>query len=218
MTVSETSVRRRTRGEIAARVARDLRPGSVVNLGIGMPTLVADHLDPANEFLVHSENGILGVGPGPDTGDTVDADLINASKDPVTLLRGGSFFSHADSFAMIRGGHVDVAIMGAFEVSCRGDLANWTTGSAAPAVGGAMDLAVGAKEVVVMMNHQDKTARSKLRRECSLPLTARGVVRRVYTDLAVLRIEGEEFVLIDAVPGATLEYIRSVTDAPVRMA
>jgi 3-oxoadipate CoA-transferase beta subunit len=218
VTVPDTNVRRRTREEIAARVAADLAPGLVVNLGIGMPTLVANYLDSTQEILVHSENGILGVGPAPEP-HMIDWDLINASKDPVTLVRGGSFFHHAESFAMIRGGHVDVAIMGAFEVSCAGDLANWSAGSSTvPAVGGAMDLAVGSKAVFVMMAHQGKNGESKLLRECTLPLTAKGVVRRVYTDLAVLEIVGGEFVVTEAVPGATLEYLQSASDAPVRMA
>jgi 3-oxoadipate CoA-transferase, beta subunit len=213
-----TNVHRRTREEIAARVAVDLAPGTVVNLGIGMPTLVADHLDPSREILVHSENGILGVGRAPDMA-RLDRDLINASKDPVTLVPGGSFFNHAESFAMIRGGHIDVAIMGAFEVSCGGDLANWSAGgSTVPAVGGAMDLAVGSKAVFVIMKHQGKSGEPKLVRECTLPLTARGCVKRVYTDLAVLEIVDGEFVVSEAVPGATIHYLRSVTGAPIRMA
>jgi 3-oxoadipate CoA-transferase, beta subunit len=214
----DTNVRRRTREEIAARVAAELTPGLVVNLGIGMPTLVANHLDPSREILVHSENGILGVGRAPETA-TIDWDLINASKDPVTLVPGGSFFNHAESFAMIRGGHIDIAIMGAFEVSCDGDLANWSAGGrTVPAVGGAMDLAVGSKAVFVIMKHQGKSGEPKLVRECTLPLTARGVVQRVYTDLAVFEIVDGEFVVIEAVPGATIDYLRSVTDAPIRMA
>jgi 3-oxoadipate CoA-transferase beta subunit len=214
----DTNVHRRTREEIAARVAADLTPGLVVNLGIGMPTLVANHLDPSREILVHSENGILGVGRAPESA-AIDWDLINASKDPVTLVPGGSFFNHAESFAMIRGGHIDVAIMGAFEVSCGGDLANWSAGgSTVPAVGGAMDLAVGSKAVFVIMKHQGKRGEPKLVRECTLPLTARGVVKRVYTDLAVLEIVDGEFVVSEGVPGATIDYLRSVTDAPIRMA
>jgi 3-oxoadipate CoA-transferase, beta subunit len=214
----DTNVHRRTREEIAARVAAELTPGLVVNLGIGMPTLVANHLDPSREILVHSENGILGVGRAPETA-TIDWDLINASKDPVTLVPGGSFFNHAESFAMIRGGHIDIAIMGAFEVSCDGDLANWSAGGrTVPAVGGAMDLAVGSKAVFVIMKHQGKSGEPKLVRECTLPLTARGVVQRVYTDLAVFEIVDGEFVVIEAVPGATIDYLRSVTDAPIRMA
>jgi 3-oxoadipate CoA-transferase beta subunit len=214
----DTNVLRRTREEIAARVAADLTPGLVVNLGIGMPTSVANHLDPSREILVHSENGILGVGRAPEPA-TIDWDLINASKDPVTLVPGGSFFNHAESFAMIRGGHIDVAIMGAFEVSCGGDLANWSAGGGTvPAVGGAMDLAVGSKAVFVIMKHRGKNGEPKLVRECTLPLTARHVVQRVYTDLAVLEIVDGEFVVSEAVPGATIDYLRSVTDAPIRMA
>lgn len=214
----QTPVRGLSRDGIAARVARDLTPGSVVNLGIGMPTLVADHLDPSKEILVHSENGLLGIGPTPDI-NTADPELINASKDPVTILPGGSFFSHVDAFAMIRGGHLDVAIMGAFEVSSEGDIANWSTGgSSPPAVGGAMDLAVGARAVFVMMSHQGKGGRLKLLRQCNLPLSARGVVQRVYTDLAVLDILAGEFVVVDSLPGVTLDYLRSTTDAPIRMA
>jgi 3-oxoadipate CoA-transferase, beta subunit len=209
------SVAARTRREIAARVARDLEDGSVVNLGIGMPTLVAGQVPGGREVVFHSENGVLGVGPEPDEAD-VDPELINASKEPITIVPGGSYFSHADSFVMIRGGHVDVAIMGAFQVSSAGDLANWSTGDdRIPAVGGAMDLAVGAKRVVVMTTHVSARGEPKLVERCAFPLTAAKCVARVYTDLAVLDVEDGAFIVRELVEGLTLAALQAVTGAPV---
>ncbi|MEV0952461.1 3-oxoacid CoA-transferase subunit B [Promicromonospora sp. NPDC050249] len=175
--------------QLAARVAADIRPGSYVNLGIGLPTLVADHLPADSGITLHTENGLLGMGPSP-RADLVDPELINAGKVPVTELAGAAYFHQADSFAMMRGGHIDVCVLGAFQVSTSGDLANWSTGSpgAVPAVGGAMDLAVGAKRSVVMMKLLTKDGRPKLVRECTLPLTGVGCVSRIYSDIAVIDV------------------------------
>jgi 3-oxoadipate CoA-transferase, beta subunit len=181
-----------TKDQMAALVATDIHDGAVVNLGIGMPTRVADHLR-GKEVMLHSENGVIGMGPAPAAGQE-DYDLINAGKQPVTLLPGGVFFHHADSFAMMRGGHLDICVLGAFQVAANGDLANWHTGApdAIPAVGGAMDLAIGAKATWVMMEHSTKAGESKLVGQCSYPLTGLACVSRVYTDLAVfdLRPDG----------------------------
>jgi 3-oxoadipate CoA-transferase beta subunit len=178
-----------TTAQIAARVAADILPGSYVNLGIGMPTLVADHLPDGSGIVLHTENGLLGMGPSPDP-DVADPELINAGKVPVTELAGAAYFHQADSFAMMRGGHIDVCVLGAFQVSTSGDLANWSTGKpgAVPAVGGAMDLAVGAKRSVVMMTLLTKDGRPKLVSECTLPLTGVRCVSRVYSDLAVIDV------------------------------
>jgi 3-oxoadipate CoA-transferase beta subunit len=177
------------RDEIAAFIARDIPRGSYVNLGIGQPTLVADHLDPDSGVVLHTENGMLGMGPAA-VGDEIDPDLVNAGKIPVTELPGASYFHHADSFAMMRGGHLDVCVLGGFQVSATGDLANWHTGApdAIPAVGGAMDLAIGAKQVFVMMTLLAKDGTPKLVRECTYPLTGVGCVNRLYTDLAVFEL------------------------------
>ena len=186
------------RKQIAARVAQDIPEGAYVNLGIGLPTLVADWLPKGREIILHSENGVLGVGPRPAQGEE-DPDLVNAGKDPVTLLAGGAFFHHADSFGMIRGRHLDFCVLGAFQVSAAGDLANWHTGApdAIPAVGGAMDLAVGAKQVLVMMEHLTKDGKSKLVERCTYPLTGARCVNRVYTDLAVIDIKPDGLHLVE---------------------
>ena len=198
-----------TKDQMAARVARDIDDSAVVNLGIGMPTLVANHLDTTKELMLHSENGVIGMGPAPAAGEE-DYDLINAGKQPVTLLPGGAFFHHADSFTMMRGGHIDVCVLGAFQVSARGDLANWHTGAvdAIPAVGGAMDLATGARKTWIMMEHSTKTGEPKLVPECSYPLTGLACVSRIYTDLAVLEITPQGVVVREMAEGldfATLQ-------------
>ncbi|MEN9832419.1 MAG: 3-oxoadipate CoA-transferase subunit [Pseudomonadota bacterium] len=212
------SYTRRTKDELAARVARDIPEGATVNLGIGQPTLVANHIPPTLEILLHSENGILGMGPAPAAGQE-DYDLINAGKQPVTLLLGGAFFHHADSFAMMRGGHLDICVLGAFQVSATGDLANWHTGEpgAIPAVGGAMDLAIGAKQTWVMMDLLTKQGQSKLVSACSYPLTGIGCVKRVYTDLATLACTANGLLVIDMVPGLTLEALSELIGLPLAL-
>ncbi len=195
---------RRTKDQMAARVAQDMPDGAYVNLGIGMPTLVANHLPQGLEIILHSENGILGMGAAPAKADE-DFDLINAGKQPVTLLPGGAYFHHNDSFAMMRGGHLDICVLGAFQVSERGDLANWHTGEAdaIPAVGGAMDLAIGAKKTWVMMDLLTKQGQSKVVPECTYPLTGLACVSRIYTDLATLEVTHQGLRLIDVVDGLT---------------
>jgi len=203
------------RNQMAARVAADIPEGWFVNLGIGIPTLIADHVPAAREVVLHSENGILGLGPAP-APDAVNPWLINAGKQPVTLRKGGSFFHHADSFAMIRGGHLDLAVLGAFEVAENGDIANWATSEndTAPAVGGAMDLAAGAKHLWVVMEHTTKDGRPKLVPACSYPLTAMGVVTRIYTNMAVIdRVPGAGFRLVEAAPGLTAADVQAATGA-----
>ena len=206
----------RTRKELAQRLAGDIHDGAYVNLGIGLPTLVADHLPPDREIFLHSENGILGMGPAPAPED-VDTDLLNAGKQPVTLLPGGAFFHHADSFAMIRGGHLDICVLGAFQVSAKGDIANWSTGEpdAIPAVGGAMDLAVGAKNIWVMMELLTRRGESKIVARCTYPLTGVAVVKRVYTDLAVIDITADGLVAYDLVPGLAMEELQRLTGLPL---
>lgn len=207
------------RTAMAARVARDIPEGWFVNLGIGMPTMVADHIPPEREVILHSENGILGMGPAP-AADAVDPWLINAGKAPVTLVPGASLFHHADSFSIIRGGHLDLCVLGAFEVAANGDIANWATSEndSAPAVGGAMDLTAGARRLWVLMEHTTKDGKPKLVEGCSYPLTAAGVVSRVYTNLAVLDVaKGRGFVLVEAAPGVGVEEIRAKTAAPVSL-
>jgi len=208
--------KRWTREQMAQRVARDIPEGAVVNLGIGLPTLVANHLPAEREVMLHSENGALGMGPAPPAGEE-DYDLINAGKQPVTLLPGGSFFHHADSFAMMRGGHLDICVLGAFQVSAGGDLANWHTGApdAIPAVGGAMDLAIGAKKTLVMMEHCTKAGEGKIVPRCSYPLTALGCVSRVYTDLAVLDITPAGVMVVDLCEGLSAEALQSLTAVPL---
>jgi 3-oxoadipate CoA-transferase beta subunit len=201
-----------TRDQIAAHIAKDIFEGAYVNLGIGMPTLVANHLPADREIILQSENGILGMGPAPTPGSE-DFDLINAGKQPVTLLRGGSYFHSADSFAMMRAGHLDIAVLGAFQVAANGDLANWHTGGKddIPAVGGAMDLAVGAKQTWVMMEHLTRSGESKLVERCTYPLTGVGCVTRVYTDLAVIDVTAQGFKLVEAVAGLSLAELISLS-------
>ncbi|MGO1254446.1 3-oxoacid CoA-transferase subunit B [Alcaligenes aquatilis] len=210
---------RRSKDELAQRVAQDIHDGAYVNLGIGMPTLVANHLPAGVEVVLHSENGILGMGPAPVAGQE-DYDLINAGKQAVTLLPGGAFFHHADSFGMMRGGHLDICVLGAFQVSATGDLANWSTGEpgAIPAVGGAMDLAIGAKQTWVMMDVLTKQGVSKLVEQCSYPLTGLACVKRVYTDLATLACTPEGLQLIDLVPGLTHEALEEMIGLPIAVA
>jgi 3-oxoadipate CoA-transferase, beta subunit len=207
------------RGEMAARAARDVPEGWYVNLGIGMPTMIADHIPLEREVVIHSENGILGMGPAPKP-EEVNPWLINAGKQLVTMRPGGSYSHHADSFAMIRGGHIDLCVLGAFQVAENGDIANWSTSEndTAPAVGGAMDLAAGAKNLWALMEHTTKTGEAKLVRRCTYPLTAPGAVKRVYTNLAVLDVTADGFVVLDMVKGMTLADLQKVTDAPLRMA
>jgi len=201
-----------TREQIAARVARDIPEGAYVNLGIGLPTRIADYLPADREILLQSENGLLGMGPAPAGGDE-DPELINAGKQPVTLLTGGSYFHHADSFAMMRGGHIDICVLGAFQVSTQGDLANWHTGEkdSIPAVGGAMDLAIGAKQTFVMMELLTKSGESKLVSHCTYPLTGIACVSRVYTDLAVFEVGARGARVIDLADGMSVDKLSVLT-------
>ena len=205
-----------TRDQMAARVARDIPEGAYVNLGIGLPTLVANHLPRDLEIFLHSENGLLGMGPAPAAGEE-DYDLINAGKQPVTLLPGGAYFHHADSFAMMRGGHLDLCVLGAFQVSRNGDLANWHTGApdAIPAVGGAMDLAIGAKRTCVMMEHLTKSGESKIVESCSYPLTGIACVSRIYTDLAVIDVTRAGLKVVEIVDGLEFEELQRLTRVPL---
>jgi 3-oxoadipate CoA-transferase beta subunit len=209
-------MKRFSRDQMAARVARDIPEGAYVNLGIGLPTMVANHLPRDREIFLHSENGLLGMGPAPAAGQE-DADLINAGKQPVTLLTGGAYFHHADSFAMMRGGHLDFCVLGAFQVSKTGDLANWHTGAkdAIPAVGGAMDLAIGAKRVFVMMDHQTKSGASKIVDRCTYPLTGVACVNRIYTDLAVIDVTPDGLRVVETVEGLSFEELERITGVPL---
>ena len=209
-------MKRLTREQLAARVAADIHEGAYVNLGIGLPTLVGNYLPRDREIFLHSENGLLGMGPAPAPG-AEDPDLINAGKQPVTLLTGGCYFHHGDSFAMMRGGHLDICVLGAFQVSVTGDLANWSTGGAdaIPAVGGAMDLAVGAKRVLVMMEHQTRAGESKIVERCTYPLTGVGCVARVYTDLAVIDVVNGGMVVREMVDGLAFAELQRLTAAPL---
>ncbi len=209
-------MQRMTREQMAARVARDIPEGAYVNLGIGLPTLVANHLPKGKDIFLQSENGILGMGPAPAPGEE-DYDLINAGKQPVTALPGASYFHHADSFAMMRGGHLDICVLGAFQVSVEGDLANWHTGApdAIPAVGGAMDLAIGAKQVFVMMEHLTKSGQSKIVERCTYPLTGVACVSRIYTDLAVIDVTREGLMVREMVGDLSLDELIRLTGVPL---
>jgi 3-oxoadipate CoA-transferase beta subunit len=212
-----SSYSKRSKQALAQRVAQDIFEGAYVNLGIGQPTLVANYLPAGLEVVLHSENGILGMGPAPAEGQE-DYDLINAGKQPVTLLAGGAFFHHADSFAMMRGGHLDISVLGAFQVSATGDLANWSTGEpgAIPAVGGAMDLAVGAKQTWVMMDLLTKQGQSKVVPVCTYPLTGVACVKRIYTDLATLACDPEGLQVIDRVDGLSHAELEGLIGLPLR--
>ena len=212
-------MQRYTREQMAARVAHDIPEGAYVNLGIGLPTMVANFLPKGRDIILHTENGLLGMGPAPEKGQE-DADLINAGKQPVTALPGASFFHHADSFGMMRGGHLDLCVLGAFQVSVAGDLANWHTGApdTIPAVGGAMDLALGAKRVCVMMEHLTRSGESKIVPRCTYPLTGLACVNRIYTDLAVLDVTADGLRVLDMVPGLDLAELARLTGVPLAMA
>lgn len=205
-----------TRNEIAARVAEDIFDGAYVNLGIGLPTSIANYLGDDKEIFLHSENGLLGMGPSPAPGEE-DPDLINAGKEMVTLLPGGSYFHHGDSFTMMRGGHIDICVLGAFQVAENGDLANWHTGEpdAIPAVGGAMDLAIGAKNVWVATNHTTRDGTPKIVKNCTYPLTGIGCVDRIYTDLAVIDVRDQKLYVTELFGGITFPELEALTDAPL---
>ena len=204
----------RTTAQIAQRIVQDIPDGAYVNLGIGQPMSIANYLPPDKEIILQSENGILGMGPMA-TGDQIDPDLVNAGKQNITLLKGGSIFHHGDSFAMIRGGHIDICVLGAFQVAANGDLANWHTGApgAIPAVGGAMDLAIGARNVFVMMEHVTKSGDAKIVERCSYPLTGIGCVDRIYTDLAVIDVTVAGLVVREMVAGMRFEQLQALTGA-----
>ena len=210
---------KRTKEQLAARIAQDIPDGAYVNLGIGMPTHVANHIPAGREVILHSENGILGMGPAPAAGRE-DYDLINAGKQPVSLLAGGAFFHHADSFAMMRGGHLDICVLGAFQVSATGDLANWSTGEpgAIPAVGGAMDLAIGAKQTWVMMDLLTKKGESKVVERCTYPLTGIACVKRIYTELCTLACTPQGLKLVDAVDGLAHAELERLVGLPIAAA
>lgn len=209
-------MQRFTREQMAARVARDIPNGAYVNLGIGLPTTVANHLPKDREIILHTENGLLGMGPSPAKGEE-DWDLINAGKQPVTALPGASYFHHADSFGMMRGGLLDCCVLGAFQVSVKGDLANWHTGApdAIPAVGGAMDLAIGARKVFVMMDHMTRQGESKIVAACTYPVTGLACVSRIYTDLAVIDVTPEGLVVVDIAPGLALDQLARMSGVPL---
>ena len=213
------SYQKRSKEQLAQRVAQDIHDGAYVNLGIGMPTLVANHLPAGMEVILHSENGILGMGPAPAAGHE-DYDLINAGKQPVTMLAGGAYFHHADSFSMMRGGHLDICVLGAFQVSATGDLANWHTGEkdAIPAVGGAMDLAIGAKQTWVMMDLLTKKGESKVVAQCSYPITGIACVKRIYSELATLECTPNGLKLIDMVDGLTHAELEKMLGLPIAAA
>ena len=212
----DRATNRYTREEMAAPVARDIPNGAYVNLGIGLPTLVANHLPRDREIILQTENGLLGMGPAPEPG-AEDADLINAGKQPVTALPGAAYFHHADSFAMMRGGHLDFCVLGAFQVSVEGDLANWHTGTpdAIPAVGGAMDLAIGAKHVYVMMEHLTRNGESKIVPHCTYPLTGIRCVERIYTDLAVIDVTPRGLSVVEVIDGLAFDELQRMTGVPL---
>ena len=215
----QTAVKPMARREMAKRLADDIPEGWYVNLGIGAPLQVADYVPQEREVVLQSENGVLGMGPAPEP-DKINRWLINAGKQYITLRTGGSYMHHADSFALIRGGHLDLCVLGAFQVAENGDIANWSTSDndSAPAVGGAMDLAAGARRIWVLMDHVTKSRESRLVRRCTYPLTAVGVVKRVYTNLAVLDVTDDGFAVREMVSGMTLDELQKVADAPLRMA
>lgn len=217
MNINDMKLPRWTKDQIAALVAQDIHDGAVVNLGIGMPTLVANHLRADQEVMLHSENGVIGMGPAPAEG-LEDYDLINAGKQPVTLLPGGVFFHHADSFGMMRGGHLDICVLGAFQVASNGDLANWHTGAAdaIPAVGGAMDLAIGAKSTWVMMDHSTKGGEPKLVPQCAYPITGLACVSRIYTDLAIIELTPVGARVRNIVPGLDFATLQERTGVPLQ--
>lgn len=208
-----------THQQLAERIARDIPEGAYVNLGIGMPTQIANYLPADREIFLHSENGILGMGPAPAPGEE-DPELINAGKQPVTLLAGGCYFHHGDSFTMMRGGHLDICVLGAYQVSARGDLANWSTGapSSIPAVGGAMDLAIGAKQVFVMTEHLTKKGECKIVEHCTYPLTGMACIDRIYTDMAVMDITPAGVMVRELFGDVTAEYLQSVTPVALTFA
>lgn len=205
-----------SRDEMAQRLAKDIAPGSYVNIGIGLPELVSQYLDPNDEIILQSENGILGMGPAAPEGQE-DYELINAGKQPVTLLTGGAYFDHVDSFTIMRGGHLDLTIMGGMQVAQNGDLANWNLGRPGepPAVGGAMDLAVGAKQVYILMEHTTRDGQPKIVERCTLPLTGLGVVNRIYTDLAVLEVTPKGLLVREINPGLNFDALQAHTAAPL---
>ena len=202
-----------SRRQLAWLAANEIPDGAYVNLGIGIPTLCADHMPSDKEVLLHSENGVLGFGPRPEEGEE-DLDLVNAGKQPITMLEGGSYFVHSDAFAMIRGGHIDIAMLGAFEVSENGDLANWTTNNPTfpPGVGGAMDLAAGAKQVWALTEHITRDGKPKIVKNCSYPLTSSGCVKRIFTDLAIIDVSDAGLTVIGMMDGLSLEELQAITE------